>query len=265
MSNNLWKSVLSKWKSYRYRFVPWIALNLKDRSVRAVPTGSQDNIISDQNVEGTLLRLFTALHANPSEDPDNHGNSSLAVMQKVLGFTVEKDVSQVGGTGVFVTNGIVPKGTVVAMYPGAIYLPYEPILLQSFGNPFIFRCIDGILIDGNDKRLSKVMYRSCSKRERSGPYMTSDTSWLTPNLLNPMALGQYVNNQSKKFPANVAYQEYDVTEDFPVHLLKYVPNVRYSPTNLDEDSRVVRTVVLVSIRDIKPGEEIFSTYFTMVY
>ena len=43
--------------------------------------------------------------------------------------------------------------------PGTIYWPYEPILFQSIGNPFIFRCIDGILIDGNDKGLSKIIYR----------------------------------------------------------------------------------------------------------
>ncbi|XP_070535834.1 SET domain-containing protein 9-like [Ptychodera flava] len=267
MSRNILRRFVSKWKSYRYRFVPWIALNLKDRSIRAVPTGSSDKIITDQTVEETLLKLFAALNKIPQNGTGLNSATSLDVMMKVMGFKVERATSQVGGTGVYVTDGMVPKGTVLAMYPGAIYFPYEPILLQSISNPFIFRCIDGILIDGNDKRLSKVVYRSCSKRDRLGPYMTCDVSWLTSHLDNPIALGQYVNNHSKKFGANVAYQEYNVTEDFPLHLMKYIPNVRYSPPSIHEgsESRVIRTVVLVSTRDIKAGEEVFSTYFTMVY
>ena len=44
-------------------------------------------------------------------------------------------------------------------FSGLIYQPFEPILLQSISNPFIFRCIDRLLIDGNDKGLSRFMYR----------------------------------------------------------------------------------------------------------
>ena len=42
---------------------------------------------------------------------------------------------------------------------GAIYTEFEPVLLQSIGNPFIFRCIDRLLIDGNDKGISRFVYR----------------------------------------------------------------------------------------------------------
>lgn len=42
---------------------------------------------------------------------------------------------------------------------GTVYQKYEPVFFQSIGNPFIFRCLDGILIDGNDKGISKVVYR----------------------------------------------------------------------------------------------------------
>ncbi|XP_002731242.1 SET domain-containing protein 9-like [Saccoglossus kowalevskii] len=261
MFHTLIKNLSARWKSYRYRFVPWIALNFKNRTIRGVPKGSEDKVISDKQVEDTLKTLFTKINGVSSKP-----EIVLGVMRDVLGFTVEKAKSQVGGTGVYVTNGAVPKGTVLAMYPGTVYFTYEPILLQSIGNPFIFRCLDGLLIDGNDKSISKLIYRSCSKRERSGPYMTSDMSWLSSDgLLNPLALGQYVNNQSKKFPANVVYQEYDVTDDFPLHLMKYIPNIRYSSTHHNTETRFIRTVILVSTRDIKAGEEIFSTYFTMVY
>ena len=46
-----------------------------------------------------------------------------------------------------------------SFFVGTIYWPHEPVLFQSIGNPFIFRCIDGMLIDGNDKGLSKLIYR----------------------------------------------------------------------------------------------------------
>ncbi|KAL8203863.1 UNVERIFIED_CONTAM: SET domain-containing protein 9 [Gekko kuhli] len=83
------------------------------------------------------------------------------VLFNTLGFSIARRHSSLvsAGTGVFVTRGFVPKGTLVAMYPGTVYENYEPIFFQSIGNPFIFRCIDGVLIDGNDKGISKAVYR----------------------------------------------------------------------------------------------------------
>ncbi|KAK3089428.1 hypothetical protein FSP39_003527 [Pinctada imbricata] len=191
-------------------------------------------------------------------------------MKQSLGFAVDRHQSTLptGGTGVFVTEGEVPSGSLVSLYPGTIYDPHNPILIQSLGNPFIFRCIDGTLIDGNDKGLSNYIYRSCSGRDRHGPYETSDCTWLTQYPINPLAVGQYVNNQSKKFPANVAYQELDLPSDFPFHLLKYIPNVHYTPVSQLVDptvTRLRRVVILVSLRNIHLGEELFSSYFTVVH
>ena len=42
---------------------------------------------------------------------------------------------------------------------GTVYNSYEPIFFQSLANPFIFRCIDGVLIDGKDTGLSRMIYR----------------------------------------------------------------------------------------------------------
>ncbi|KAK3521322.1 hypothetical protein QTP70_003161 [Hemibagrus guttatus] len=100
------------------------------------------------------------------------------------------------GLGVFVTRGQVPKGVPVAMYPGTIYQADEPIFFQSIRNPFVFRCIDAVLIDGNDKGLSRLVFKSCSGRDRLGPFHLSDSSWLTLGPENPLAVGQYVNNCS---------------------------------------------------------------------
>lgn len=178
-----------------------------------------------------------------------------------LGFCVDRMPSSVplAGVGVFVTKGFVPKGTVVAMYPGTVYEAYEPIFFQSIRNPFVFRCIDGLLVDGNDKGISKLVFKSCSNRDMLGPYRLSDYSWLTATPRNPLAIGQYVNNCNES-PANVCYQEYDVPKTFPLELRQYLPNVKYS----HETQRPLRCVVLVSLRDISPGEELFSNYYTIV-
>ncbi|XP_023401235.1 SET domain-containing protein 9 isoform X3 [Loxodonta africana] len=146
------------------------------------------------------------------------------------------------------------------MYPGTVYQKYEPVFFQSIGNPFIFRCLDGVLIDGNDKGISKVVYRSCNGRDQLGPLKMSDSTWLTSEMRNPLAVGQYVNNCSNDRAANVCYQEFDVPAAFPVELRQYLPNIAYS---YDKQSPL-RCVILVTLRDIKQGEELFSNYYTIV-
>nr|XP_054508736.1 SET domain-containing protein 9 [Agelaius phoeniceus] len=286
-----------RWRSYKYRFVPWLALNLRRqrRTLRYVPESSQDKIIADEDVFETLLKTFKALFINDlSRQADilallpevkcqylellsveqnqsevkscnhqgQHVFSPEEVLFNTLGFTVSRDRSSLvsAGTGVFVTRGFVPRGTVVSMYPGTVYRKHEPIFFQSLGNPFIFRCIDGVLIDGNDKGLSRSVYRSCSRRDQLGPFQMSDESWLTATLQNPLAVGQYVNNCSHEKAANVCYQEFDVPGHFPVELKQYLPNIVYSH---DIESHL-RCVVLVTLRDIKQGEELFSNYYTVV-
>uniref|UniRef100_A0A8V5G953 SET domain-containing protein n=2 Tax=Melopsittacus undulatus TaxID=13146 RepID=A0A8V5G953_MELUD len=88
----------------------------------------------------------------------------------------------------------------------------------------------------------------------------SDESWLTAALQNPLAVGQYVNNCSHEKAANVCYQEFDVPAYFPVELKQYLPNIVYS----HDIESLLRCVVLVTLRDIKQGEELFSNYYTVV-
>ncbi|XP_074851660.1 SET domain-containing protein 9 [Carettochelys insculpta] len=291
------RALRRRWASYKYRFVPWIALHLghKRRTIRYVPEQSKDKIISDEDVLETLLKIFNALFINDfsrqkdffsllpdvkskylelltiqckrskttsySLQSQNIFNPE-EVLFNTLGFSITRDRSSLisAGTGVFVTKGFVPKGAVVSMYPGTVYQKYDPIFFQSIGNPFIFRCIDGVLIDGNDKGISKLVHRSCSKRDQLGPFQMSDISWLTTAVQNPLAVGQYVNNCSHNKAANVCYQEFDVPESFPVELKQYLPNITYS-----HDIAVpLRCVVLVALRDIEQGEELFSNYYTIV-
>ncbi|XP_068952574.1 SET domain-containing protein 9 isoform X2 [Petaurus breviceps papuanus] len=223
-----------RWHRYKYRFVPWIALNLSQnrRTLRYVPEDSKDKIIPDEDVLGALLKVFQALfisdfnrqtdilallpgaikskyqdllviHQQRTEQPRSNTQQQKIykpgeVLFNTLGFSISQETSSLisAGKGVFVTKGFVPKGAVVSMYPGTVYQKHEPIFFQSIGNQFIFRCLDGMLIDGNDKGISKVVYRSCSGRDRLGPFKMSDPTWLTSEVQNPLAVGQYVNNCS---------------------------------------------------------------------
>ncbi|XP_016085386.1 SET domain-containing protein 9 isoform X2 [Sinocyclocheilus grahami] len=278
----MFKALFKAWKSYRHRFVPWIALNLQknERTLRQVKDPARDKLVEDEKVFGSLVCLFTELLKNDLKDQsellrflsqskrDKYTNvqngardAPCALALNALGFRLERKRSslQLAGSGVFVTQGHVPEGSIVAMYPGTIYQADEPIFFQSIRNPFVFRCIDGVLIDGNDRAISKIV--SCSGRDRFGPFCLSDCSWLTSDPVNPLAVGQYVNNCSNEKAANVCYQEYDVPEGFPLELRQYLPNVNYRA----DTQRPLRCVVLVSLRDINCGEELFSNYYTIVH
>jgi hypothetical protein len=160
-----------------------------------------------------------------------------------------------------------------ALYPGTIYMPFEPLFFPSLGNPFIFRCSDGIHIDGNDKWISKSIYKSCAARDRFD-FTTPccDTSWLNRhNLINPLSIGQYVNNRSKSQRNNVVYQEHFLPlpsnsrkehEYFPVELFKFLPNVWSDPHN---NRFGLKLISLIAVEDIFEGEEILSSYFTVVH
>ncbi|XP_056403406.1 SET domain-containing protein 9 isoform X2 [Hyla sarda] len=284
------RALLTRWRSYKYRFVPWVALNLarNRRTLRYVSPGCSDKVTADAEVCSTLITFLRALFTSditrqrdllsllppstcamyPAPDGSHHQQCPHAthhadeVMYKCLGFSIDRHPSSLdeAGTGVFVSKGFVPKGALVSMYPGTVYQNYEPVFFQSIGNPFIFRCLDGILIDGNDKGISKSVYRSCSGRDQLGPLKMCDCTWLTSTPRNPLSVGQYINNCSNERAANVCYQEFDVPESFPVELRQYIPNVRYS----HDVEGPLRCVVLVALRDIHCGEELFSNYFTLV-
>ncbi|KAG7527004.1 SET domain-containing protein 9 [Solea senegalensis] len=275
------------WKSYRHRFVPWVVLNLSknENTLRQVTEHCKDKVVPDEEVSQSLLKLFRLLPTSHGahqgdlrafqthfltkvkrEEYHQYGGNPMCgrdAMLHSLGFYIERQPSTLpfAGTGVFVAKGLVPKGATVAMYPGTVYQAHEPILLQSIRNSFVFRCIDGVLVDGNDKGISKMVFKSCSGRDRMGPFLMSDSSWLTATPENPLAVGQYVNNCSNDCPANVCYQEYDVPDKFPIEFYQFLPNINYS----QDSRRPLRCVVLVSLRDITAGEELLSNYYTIVH
>lgn len=326
------KWVSSLWENYKYRFVPWIVLNLKQTKKetttkinkgKAIKTSEgtkvdtsdkllsgsspmivdhvtkgHDKLVSDQIIRDLLVKFFERLsecHEGKSGEHDYLSKKGQEIMHQVFGYSVERRKSQVcEGTGVFLTSGQAKSGDLIgksnnfkayylvyqiicfnyyafyaALYPGTLYLPSEPLFFPSLGNPFIFRCSDNLHIDGNDRLLSKSVYKSCSARDKFQVDLPCcDLTWLTSQPLNPINIGQYVNNRSKSQENNVVYQESEITlggkgpSNFPVHLCRYLPNVWGNPEN---NRYPLRLVPLIAVKQINEGDEILSSYFTFVH
>ena len=74
---------------------------------------------------------------------------------------------------------MIPKDTLVALYPGTIYNPWEPIFFQSLKNDLILECVDKRYFDAKAFGLSKTVYKSCEARDRIFPGVNSaDLSWI---------------------------------------------------------------------------------------
>lgn len=246
------KSLSKRWNSYKYRFVPWMRLKMLSQPTTRVIDIHSDKVISDSEVLRQLKRLFQGF-----DNVTANGSKISPHRLEVRDSSIEG-----AGLGVFLASCNLPGGTVAAVYPGTVYLPYESILFQSISNQYLFKCSDGILIDGNNRGLSKIVYKSCEGRDRTSQQPSADLSWIES--LDPAVcinVGQFVNNRSQSKPANVCYQEFDFPVDFDRRLQQFIPNVYYQGGNLHLG---MRTVVLVTTRDLLEGEELFSTYYTVI-
>jgi hypothetical protein len=146
-------------------------------------------------------------------------------------------------------------------------MPHEPLLLQSLRNPFVFRCADGVMIDGHHRGLSRWIYKSCAYRDvLGGGDMPCDATWLSAFPSNPLAVGQMVNNHTREVPSNVEYVEVTVPHHYllPLHW-RLLPNIHYSPHPQDNGAAGIRCVALVSTTDIDAGTELCSSYLTVVH
>ncbi|KAF6027437.1 SETD9 [Bugula neritina] len=173
------------WKEYRHRFLPWIILNGKSRfrQCETSPRSFQSENIDAKyyehnfqiklkdylsNVNHRLSHLgctetFSQAHMQRSfkRDTEVFHKSSYECASDILGFSLCRSSSSIknAGLGVFVAFGKIPKNSIAALYPGLIYEPGEPVLFQSIHNQFVLRCKDGVLVDGNDRGISKFLYR----------------------------------------------------------------------------------------------------------
>ncbi|GAU99453.1 hypothetical protein RvY_10456-2 [Ramazzottius varieornatus] len=237
----MWRNLLEWWSSYRHRFVPWIVLRMRAR--KSLLKAEKIPNVPAAELQATVGELVKYLDSIPvgvrRGDPFASSAQRLKDLEnthnltEIMGFSLELRKSRIpkSGRGVFVASGVVQPDTLVALYPGTVYDAGEPVLLQSFGNPYIIQCGDGCYIDGKPTGISRLIYKSCANRDFFHGFTWCDTSWLnTKRMANPYAVGQYVNNAGPpEFPANVSYHEFEIPPDFDLKYRKYIPNVHFAP------------------------------------
>lgn len=236
------------------------------------------NSISKQLI--TLLNVYKQIVSDGICD-NVYGmkNSNMNMfLDNVLGWHLFIAPSKLhnAGYGLFLNSKLscIPAGTLLCIYPGTIYSSWDPIFFQSINNSYIIRLSDGSFIDGKNTGLSKSIYISTRyKNQISHDFNICDDKWLY--MQHPFGLGQIINNG--KSP-NVVYHELNLVvskdiKDDPNTLvipfkdnkiLGLLPNVRYSGTWQDINVPM-RLIVLVSIRDIQPREELYSAYMTRIH
>jgi hypothetical protein len=113
-------------------------------------------------------------------------------------LTVKSSLIPNGGFGLFIrAQSVLPKGTVVALYPGLIYELTDPILLASFNNQYVLQRNDGVYIDGKHSGLSKRLYLGSWKREKVWNFIEHDKKWLElrrEGVVDGWNVGQLINN-----------------------------------------------------------------------
>jgi len=217
---------------------------------------SIENEIDRNKLHQEFLELFHRLLNSPgNKSPRN-------ILKTQLNFSLNKGLSQTHSQGVFLDSGqIEHAGQLVAIYPGTIYRRHvDPLLLPSIRNTFLLARKDNLIIDGRDRGLSRSIYHSCYAR-----YPLYDITWLSKDIYlhkNPLTLGHYINHFPSNGLPNVTYYEFDF--DFNQNeydLYRFVPNVRYADI---EDEKGMPSTVLISLRPIKQGEELFSCYLNVI-
>eukprot|EP01130_Rhizamoeba_saxonica_P008256 TRINITY_DN3335_c0_g1_i2.p1 TRINITY_DN3335_c0_g1~~TRINITY_DN3335_c0_g1_i2.p1 ORF type:complete len:141 (+),score=22.65 TRINITY_DN3335_c0_g1_i2:94-516(+) len=123
------------------------------------------------------------------------------------------------------------KGDVICIYPGPVYSPMAPIFFQSLKNQYILKRNDGFCIDGKNKGLSRIMYKSLCRRVNNVKHELCDESWINAPkeiLRNPLNVGQFINHCIVPENSNVSYMQFTFDNEFPYDLRSYIPNVNYS-------------------------------------
>ena len=102
------------WSSYKYRFVPWIALNLNEKTAVKVEQSdiySQEELVESLVITLSALEQYTSLREDLTLYDSLHAANQVSLLNEV-GFSVSRRQSSIpgAGTGVFIQRGAVNKG-----------------------------------------------------------------------------------------------------------------------------------------------------------
>jgi hypothetical protein len=202
-------------KGFWQRFYPWATLRLLLQASRQkIPESSKvspglvnkqaKNACCSKDFHEQALHLWKLLwdaHSKVScERSAVMQNFREEILLNSLGYLPQCKPSSIpdGGMGVFLrivstraekisddlvskSNDYIPQNTIVAIYPGTIYYPGDPIFFVSLWNHYIIRCNNGVFIDGKPNGLSSFIFRSLYRRYffPGAKYPPCDISWMT--------------------------------------------------------------------------------------
>jgi hypothetical protein len=185
------------------------------------------------------------------------------------------------GAGVFL-EGECSIGDVLAIYPGLVYEPEDPALWGSWRNDYFLRRGDGSSVDGKFYGISGWMFSSTAVRNaiptERGLLECCDRQWISasrriraitqsasphlhlPDFHNPLNVGHFINCASEGTRANVMYHEHAFTLDLPLHHRKYLPNVSCQSHTQEDSNLFVKSILMIALKPIQPGEELLADY-----
>lgn len=210
----------------------------------------------------------------------------LALRRKAIphpgGFRLRLQRSSVqhseAGFGVLVEGRALP-GTVLALYPGTIYFPVDPLgdgrpfnvaLPEQLDNAYLIRRYDDILIDGREWHLRALKLKAQSRALREAGVLLAEhepsslraTNSALAKFRNPYAIANFFNHPPKGRDANVMQWSYTFRRSFPEHLQRYIPHEYRRAPGLIETldwSVLMPSMVAIATRVIE-NEEIFMNY-----
>jgi len=119
-------------------------------------------------------------------------------------------------------------------------------------NEFLIKRFDNYVIDGKEDGMSSSVYSSCINRERASH---NSLKRVMCSAVNPYAMAQFINHSKN---SNVMSYGFDFPPHFPSELCAFIPNVSFQADN--DEEKLVRSLVMVSLRTINCNEELFLDY-----
>ncbi|KRZ75442.1 SET domain-containing protein 9 [Trichinella papuae] len=218
--------------------------------------------VDDSTFVDRILTLFHLLQNKITDKFETFGTDKLQqaaeeAIYETFGFNIKRF-----NESVFVNKGKINPNQIVCIYPGTVYSPQQTRLCTSCNKKYVYMCQDGTLVDANDTGVARLIYKSCTYRDRHSDSFYNDMTWMSSSPVNPLAVGQYVEYDYND--VNVQAKELDLElNNVEGRLRKFLPILRYfNSSNRNKQNNVIRVVVFISTKTISCGEKLKCAFKT---
>ena len=156
-----------------------------------------------------------------------------------------------GGEGVHL-RGACAAGTVLACYPGVIYLPEDLPVMHKLvlpGNEYVLARRDGVLLDGRPDGASAQIFAVAQSRDRMAGAAAAASA--------RFACGNKVNHPPAGLRPNVVVYPFDLLPDEHPQLHPFIPVSHFRPPAAGQASK--QTAVFIATRALA-DEELYLDY-----